>query len=494
MTGYEVLRDGALLATTTGTGTTFSDTNASPSTTHSYQVRARDAVGNRSGLSNTATVTTPSPVDTQAPGVPGTLSATAAGSAQVNLSWGASTDNVGVTGYEIYRNGTLLTTKNGTTTTHADTPVSAGTTYSYQVRALDAAGNRSAFGNTATVTTPVPDTQAPTVPGTLTGTAVSSTQVDLSWGASTDNVSVTGYEVFRDGALLATKTGTTHSDTTATAGTTHSYQVRALDAAGNRSGFGNSAAVTTPNLTTLTLSPDADARVSEASPTTNYGTNAYIRTDGGADPDVDSYLKYTVSGLAGAIQSAKLRVFAYTGSADGPAVFTTGTGWTEAAVNWNNRPAPTSAAADDKGTVATNSWIEYNVAPFITGNGTYSFRLATTSTDGVDIRSREYTDTTQRPQLVVTAIAPDTQAPTAPASLAGTAVSPTQVNLTWTASSDNVGVTGYQVFRDGSLLATTTGTGTGYSDTTASPSTTHSYQVRARDAANNLSHSATRRR
>ena len=72
-----------------------------------------------------------------------------------------------MTGYEIYRNGTLLTTKNGTTTTHSDAPVSAGTTYSYQVRALDAAGNRSAFGNTATVTTPVPDTQAPTVPGTL---------------------------------------------------------------------------------------------------------------------------------------------------------------------------------------------------------------------------------------------------------------------------------------------------------------------------------------
>jgi chitodextrinase len=485
VTGYEILRNGALLATTTGTGTTFSDTNASASTTYNYQVRALDAAGNRSGLSNTATVTTPSPVDAQAPTVPGTLTATAAGSTQVNLSWGASTDNVGVTGYEVFRNGALLTTTTGTT--HTDTPVSAGSTYSYQVRALDAAGNRSSFGNTATVTTPVPDTQAPTVPGTLTATASSSTQVDLSWGVSADNVGVTGYEVFRNGALLTTKTGTAHADTPVSPGTTYTYQVRALDAAGNRSGFGNTATATTQNVTTVTLSPDADARVSAGSPSTNYGTNNYIRTDGGTDPAVDSYLKFTVTGLSGAIQSAKLRVFAYTGSADGPAVYTSSTGWTETALNWNNRPAATSAATDDKGTVATNSWIEFNVAPLVTGNGTYSFRLAQTSTDGIDIRSREYTDTTVRPQLVVTAIAPDTQPPAAPANLAGTAVSPTRVNLSWNASSDNVGVTGYEVFRDGALLATTTGTGTSFSDTNASPSTTHSYQVRARDAAGNRS-------
>ena len=81
----------------------------------------------------------------------------------------------------------------------------------------------------------------------------------------------------------------------------------------------------------------------------------------------------------------------------------------------------------------------------------------------------------------------DATPPTPPSTCSARAVSPTQVDLSWTASTDNVGVTGYQVFRDGALLATTTGTGTGYSDTTASPSTTHSYQVRALDAANNLS-------
>jgi chitodextrinase len=483
--GYDVFRNGAMLVSTTGTGTTFSDTTAAASTTYNYQVRARDAAGNRSGFSNTVPVTTPSPVDTQAPTVPASLTATSSGPTQVNVSWGTSTDNVGVTGYEIFRDGTLLVTKTGTT--HTDTPVSPGTTYAYQVRALDAAGNRSAFGNTATVTTPVPDTQPPSIPGTLTATATSSTQVDLSWGASTDNVSVTGYEVLRNGTLLVTKTGTTHTDAPVSPGTTYTYQVRALDAAGNRSAFGNSMALTTPNITTLKLAPDADARVSQSSPTSNYGATNYIRTDGGTDPPVESYVTFTVSGLAGAVQTAKLRIYAYSGTVDGPAIYATGSSWSETAINWNNKPAATSAAADDKGAIATNSWVEYNVAPFITGNGTYSFRLATTSTDGVDIRSREYTDATLRPELVVTAIAPDTQAPTVPANLSGSAVSPTQVNLSWTASTDNVGVTGYEVFRDGSLIAGTSGTGTSFADTNASPSTTHGYQVRALDAAGNRS-------
>ena len=177
---------------------------------------------------------------------------------------------------------------------------------------------------------PPTDTQAPTVPGTLTATAPGPTQVNLSWGASTDNVGVTGYEIYRNGTLLTTKNGTTttHVDTPVTGSTTYTYQVRAIDAAGNRSAFGNTVAVTTPAGGTLTLSPDADAQVRQGSPSTNYGTTDYLRADGGTDPGVESYLKFTVTGVTGAIQSAKLRLYAYSGTADGPAVYTTSTGWT----------------------------------------------------------------------------------------------------------------------------------------------------------------------
>src|SRR6185437_15826452 len=124
---------------------------------------------------------------------------------------------------------------------------SPATAYSYQVRALDAANNRSGFSDTATATTPEPpDTQPPTPPGNLIAGAPSPTQVDLSWSASQDNVGVTGYEIYRDGAYLATTAATSYSDVTASPETSYSYEVRALDAAGNRSSFSNPATITTP--------------------------------------------------------------------------------------------------------------------------------------------------------------------------------------------------------------------------------------------------------
>ena len=119
--------------------------------------------------------------DTQPPTQPGTLSANAASSSTINLSWGASTDNVGVTGYRIERcqgsgcsNFSQIATTTGSTTTYSDTSLSANTSYSYRVRATDAAGNTSPYSNTATTTTPNPaDTTPPSQPGTLSANAAS---------------------------------------------------------------------------------------------------------------------------------------------------------------------------------------------------------------------------------------------------------------------------------------------------------------------------------
>ncbi len=367
------------------------------------------------------------------------------------------------------------------------------TTYDWQFvpeagRTFTDSGSEACHGGGST---PPTDAQPPTAPTNLSAGAASSTQVNLSWGAATDNVGVTGYEVYRNNSLLTTKTGTSHSDTTVSPGTEYSYQVRAIDAAGNRSGFSNTAIVTPTAGDTVKVSAEADARVQESTPATNYGSS-YLRADGAGDPDVDSYLRFNVSGVSGSVQSAKLRVYAYGGTANGPAVYTTAAGWSESGITWSNRPATTSGATDDKGAIATNSWVEYDVSSFVTGNGTYSFRLATTSTDGVDIRSREHTDATQRPELELTlgqggggTPPTDAQPPSAPAGLTATASSPTSIDLNWSASTDNVGVTGYEVYRNGSLL--TTKTATSHSDTTVSPGTEYSYQVRALDAAGNRS-------
>ncbi|MGW4378717.1 carbohydrate binding domain-containing protein [Kitasatospora sp. NPDC004531] len=94
---------------------------------------------------------------------------------------------------------------------------------------------------------PVTDTQAPTAPSNLVATATAATQVSLSWGASTDNVGVTGYDVYRNGTLATTVTGTSATVTGLTASTAYTFTVKAHDAAGNASAASNSLAVTTPS-------------------------------------------------------------------------------------------------------------------------------------------------------------------------------------------------------------------------------------------------------
>ena len=91
--------------------------------------------------------------DTTPPSTPGSLAATATTSSSVSLAWNASTDNVGIAGYNISRNGTEVATTTGTGTTYTDTGRTASTSYTYTVKARDAAGNLSAASNTVTATT-----------------------------------------------------------------------------------------------------------------------------------------------------------------------------------------------------------------------------------------------------------------------------------------------------------------------------------------------------
>jgi hypothetical protein len=92
---------------------------------------------------------------------------------------------------------------------------------------------------------PAGDTSPPSVPADLSATPVSDSEIDLSWSPSTDDVGVAGYDVYRDGTRVDTVTGTTYRDTGLAAHTTHSYTVRAFDAAGNASAQSESASATT---------------------------------------------------------------------------------------------------------------------------------------------------------------------------------------------------------------------------------------------------------
>jgi Zn-dependent metalloprotease/chitodextrinase len=187
-------------------------------------------------------------IDTQAPTAPGSLVASNVTQTTVDLAWTASTDNVGVTAYLIYQGSSLL--GNTTGTSAQITGLTTGSAYTFSVKAQDAAGNISATSNTVDVTTQsAVDTQAPTAPSGLASSGVSSSGFTLSWTASTDNMGVTGYQVFQNGSLLKTVTSTSTAITGLSASSTYSYYVNAYDAAGN-----TSSASSTLNVTTLSNS------------------------------------------------------------------------------------------------------------------------------------------------------------------------------------------------------------------------------------------------
>ncbi|WP_109302717.1 reprolysin-like metallopeptidase [Aquimarina sp. AU474] len=182
--------------------------------------------------------------DTQAPTDPANLTASNITQTTVDLSWNASTDNVGVTGYDVYQGNTVVTTV--TTTSYQVTGLSSNTAYNFSIKAKDAAGNESNASNIVDVTTSSqPDTQAPSAPSSLTASNITQTTANLSWNASTDNVGVSGYDVYQGSTVIATETTTSYQVTGLSPNTNYSFSIIAKDAAGNESTASNTATITT---------------------------------------------------------------------------------------------------------------------------------------------------------------------------------------------------------------------------------------------------------
>jgi fibronectin type 3 domain-containing protein len=279
VTSYRIYRNGSgtALATVSGSTLSFDDATVAPSTAYLYRVDAVDAAGNasaRSGPSNS--VTTPATPDTQPPTTPTGVAATAISHSLVRVTWNGSTDNVGVTGYRIYRNGsgTPIASVGGSTLTFDDTTVAPSSTYTYRVDAVDAVPNpspQSIPSNSVTTPAVPPDTQPPTTPTGVAATAVSHALVRLTWNASTDNVGVNGYRIYRNGSgtAMATVSGSalTFDDTTVAPSTTYTYKVAAIDAVPNSSSQSSPAAsATTPVApSAFNFTPVADSYVNESS-------------------------------------------------------------------------------------------------------------------------------------------------------------------------------------------------------------------------------------
>jgi parallel beta-helix repeat protein len=187
-------------------------------------------------LSSTATYVYPqtkSCPDTQPPSAPQGLTATGQTQTSISVSWSASTDNVGVAGYHLYRNGVKIDSTSATGFTFGG--LSCGTSYTLAVEAHDAADNRSAKSNVVVATTACPDTTPPSTPTGLSASNVSQTGLTLTWNASSDNVGVAGYDVYRNNTKMVTVTSTSSDQGGLACGTSYTFAVEAFDVAGNRS-------------------------------------------------------------------------------------------------------------------------------------------------------------------------------------------------------------------------------------------------------------------
>lgn len=256
------------------TDRTYSDTGLTLNTTYYYKVSARDAAGNESVPSEPASARLA--VDSEKPVGP-SLWAVAESTSRIKISWSGATDNVGVTGYDLYRavgSGSYHKIAGPASSPYYDNDVSSNRTYTYYIRAKDAAGNVSDAGNTVTATTNG-DTTRPSTPGNFSYTAVSNTEVNLTWEASSDNREVGGYRVYRayeSGSyyLLASTSETHYRDRGLNANREYRYYITAYDTAGNESDGSHGITVYT----------------SSAEKTVERGNSGYVEISGIAALDV----------------------------------------------------------------------------------------------------------------------------------------------------------------------------------------------------------------
>jgi chitodextrinase len=261
---YSVFRGGSQIATGLTT-LSFSDTGLAPATAYSYTVRAVDSFG-ASASSITATATTLTPPDTLAPSAPTGLSASNITTTSVALAWIASTDNVGVVVYDIYRGSSLVVSSASASATVSS--LSPGTTYSFTVRARDAAGNVSPSSSALSVTTtPASDITPPSAPANLTWASDGLT-VSLTWSASTDDVGVASYELLYGSFSLGSFTDTVLTLIGFKPGTPYTFTVKARDAAGNVSVASNQVTVLLAN-TVDTTPPSAPTNLTTVSVTSS---------------------------------------------------------------------------------------------------------------------------------------------------------------------------------------------------------------------------------
>ncbi len=577
-----------------GTATTFTATGLTENTSYTFKVRAKDAAGNISSWSNVLKVKTSGEAinttdcskiqvyesgrsysdgdrvvfkarvyklvnrgwvyqfdctteaegnsnDTEAPTAPSNLQVSDITKTSLKLIWGKSSDNTGVVGYDIYQFEVKIgSVSPGTATTFTATGLTENTSYTFKVRAKDAAGNISSWSNVLKVKTSGEainttdcskiqvyesgrsysdgdrvvfkarvyklvnrgwvyqfdctteaegnsnDTEAPTAPSNLQVSDITKTSLKLIWGKSSDNTGVVGYDIYQFEVKIGSVspwTATTFTATGLTENTSYTFKVRAKDAAGNISSWSNVLKVKTSG---------------EAINTTDC-SKIQVYESGRSYSDGDRVV-------------FKARVYKLVNR-----------GWvyqfdctTEAEGNSNDTEAPTaptnlkgsdvtqssvkltwSASTDNKGVLGYHIFIGNRyIGKVSSGSTSYTAtRLSSNTRYSFVVRAKDVSGNFSKfsNRVFVTTQAQggisthDTEVPTAPTNLKGSDVTQSSVKLTWSASTDNKGVLGYHIFIGNRYIGKVSSGSTSYTATRLSSNTRYSFVVRAKDVSGNFS-------
>jgi chitodextrinase len=444
------------------------------------------------------------PPDREPPTTPASLRSPAQAETSVELAWDAASDDVGVMGYRLYGPSGSIDLA-GTSRTHNG--LAPDTAYAFQVSALDAAGHESSPSQPLLVRTLRPDRQPPTTPQNLRSTVRTETSIELAWDAASDDVGVTVYRLFRPSGPIDL-VGTSHSETGLDPDAVYEYRVSALDAAGHES-------APSPSLLVRTLRPDRQR------PTTPPGLRSPARTEtsialawdaasddvgvlgyrlygpsgvvdlvgtshseSGLDPDVEYAFQVSAFDASGkeSMPSPVLRVRTLRPDRELP---TTPPGLRSPGRTETSIDLAWDAASDDVGVVGYRLYGPggaFDLAGTSHGfegldpDTAYAFQVAALDAVG--------NESVPSQVLVVRTLRPDLEPPTTPERLFTLARTETRIDLAWTASTDDVGVTTYRLYGPGGVVDVA---GTGYAVFALAPDTAYAFQVSALDAVGNES-------
>ncbi|MBB6459314.1 glycosyl hydrolase [Flammeovirga kamogawensis] len=427
ISGYQLSLNGAVVTTVNNLNYTFN--GLTDATNYTISVVAIDNTNNTSIASTLTETTLPIILDEEPPTEISRLAIENVDVATLSLSWSPATDNIGVVGYQVFSNGNLLAQTNDTLVSLLN--LSPSTNYVLEVIALDASGNTSAAVS-VTVTT-LDDVLAPEFTSAITLQEATQETLTISWAAASDNVGVAGYEIYLDGVFHGSTVDLNYSFSGLLAETTYAIEILASDFQGNVSTPLTNTFSTNPLQVVCTGGSDNNDYTYEVSNEDSNPTITFIPSRTGVgSTTVLLYYKVNNGGLGGYIVSA-------------------------------NSPYTINANADD----TIEFYYTYSVPEGGERNTAATPHTVTIGECGGSSGGGN-----------------DIQAPTSPLNLLASNITTNSASITWSASTDNIGVVGYDIVVNGSI-SSTTGTQTTLNELTEN--TVYTVNVIAKDIAGNTS-------